>query len=501
MGRSDDIIGAEAGAWVDHDTPVGRGEGEDEVQGMIALLPASIEALLLLRGLQPAWAAAAGYVVSLALLLAFPTSLPALLEAHRHALLLALEVGAILLGGIAFDELTRQTGTVTQLASRLQRLVPNPSRFVLLVVLGLTPFFESITGFGIGAVIAVSLLRAVGYRGAPLGILSLLGLVAVPWGALAPGTLVAARLTGLSFTQLGIASALLSLPLFLLSGLVALALAAGRDGLRTAWPLLLQAGLALWLGISAANAVFGTPLAGALGSLFAIAALLGNSLRHSLDRNFLRAFSPYGVLIGLLLLGRITAPALAPIAPSVASVTTHPAVALALACLALWRRDRPSRPLALWLLPAIRRWRPAASTTLLFLGLGSVLIASGLTTELARLIATLRTGVFLAVPWLAGFGGFFTGSNTGANAMFAAAQHHTAGLLGLSPLLLIGVHNVAASWATMASPVRFSLVQSMLAPAEWEPRIPRTILATVGGGLTLLALEFLVILLSTHLTT
>lgn len=66
--------------------------------------------------------------------------------------------------------------------------------FTAIFLLGV--FVESASGFGLGAVAAVSVLQARGIASARLAALALLSLALVPWGALAIGTTIAAELTG-----------------------------------------------------------------------------------------------------------------------------------------------------------------------------------------------------------------------------------------------------------------------------------------------------------------
>lgn len=457
----------------------------------LALLPPIAAAGLLLRGHRPTLAALVAYVFGLALLVAFPTPLARLLRAEWQALLTAIEVCAIILGGITFDELTRRSGTTVSIGAWLRATTSDATHAALLIVLGLTPFFESITGFGVGAVIAVSLLRTIGFGGFKLGALGLLGLVTVPWGALAPGTLVAARLADLSFQALGIMSAALSLPVFLVAGWTALILAAGWLTTLRRWPLVLRGALSLWLGILAANTLLGTPLAGALGSLLAIVALAWPLRTRGISRQQARAMLPYAVLVALLILGRVAARLVTAWSVRAAAVLASPILALALTCAGLlWHSYQRDRSLA-WMMTVWRRWQPVALTTLLFVLLGGVMVASGMATALARLVASFGPAYIGLAPWLGGLGGFLTGSNTGANAMFATAQAQAARALGLQPLLIVAAQNVGAALFTMASPPRVSLALSLLDPAERDWRVGHLALLVDGLAAALLSLVLL----------
>ncbi len=91
-------------------------------------------------------------------------------------------------------------------------LPANPRRLWSVCFL-LAPFAESVTGFGVGYIIALAALRRLGIGGLPALLLGLYSQSLVPWGALATGTTVGATLAGLTPNQLGLSSALLQVPI------------------------------------------------------------------------------------------------------------------------------------------------------------------------------------------------------------------------------------------------------------------------------------------------
>src|SRR5690606_38169338 len=109
-------------------------------------------------------------------------------------------------------------------------------------------------------------LREFGLSSRLAALVAMLAMVSVPWGAWAPGTLVASELAGVDFDTLGAASARLMLPAFLACGFAALAAVEGaRGALRRAADVALAAA-GLWMGIWGANLLVGTAPAGAVGS-------------------------------------------------------------------------------------------------------------------------------------------------------------------------------------------------------------------------------------------
>ena len=125
---------------------------------------------------------------------------------------LAWQVIAIIATGIFFHRC--QQARAPQPARRA-RIEATPRRLWSVCFL-LAPFAESVTGFGVGYIIALAALRRLGLGGLPTLLLGLYSQSLVPWGALAIGTTVGATLAGLTPNELGLGSALLQVPIHLL---------------------------------------------------------------------------------------------------------------------------------------------------------------------------------------------------------------------------------------------------------------------------------------------
>ncbi|EDZ67603.1 hypothetical protein NOC27_930 [Nitrosococcus oceani AFC27] len=387
----------------------------------------------------------------------FAAEMGPILSAQAAMASLFVEVAAILFGGLWLSRILTATGAQQRLAGWLTGMCRDPARAVLLVVLGVVPFAESMTGFGIGVVVGIPLLIQFGFPRVHAAILGLLGLIIVPWGSLGPGTLVAARLTGIDFQALGIASALLSGPVFILMGAGALTLGVGGRRAAAAWPdLVLTAGV-LWVAVWGVNVVLGTPLAGVLGSLASISALLIRVRlyeRQSLVIPLLvrRDLAPYAMLIAGLLVTSAWMALWPGKAPAWLRVLHSPATWLLVTAAltpVLLGQSMQAQPRALR--QTLSGWWPIALATVLFLALGTLLSSTGMSTVLAQAGAQLGPAYPALAPWIGALGGFLTGSNTGASAMFAASQAQAAQAIGYPVLTLVAFQNVAASLATMAA--------------------------------------------------
>ncbi|WP_053927057.1 L-lactate permease [Streptomyces chattanoogensis] len=439
------------------------------MNALLATLPILVTLGLLAAKVRALYAALTALATAAALTATvFRTPAAALADAQLHMLPTLVELAGILFGGILLSELMSRTGAQARLGERLGGACHSPVRSVLLIVFGVTPFAESLTGFGIGVVVAIPLLRQLGLAPAKAAVAGLFGLVTVPWGSLAPGSLVSANLGGVDFQDLGVVSALLSAPVFLICGAAALTVSFGvRRAVASAGELLLATGT-LWATVWAVNTFIGVPLAGVLGGLATLAVLLLSSRRRPRPdadaprpQPVGRALAPYVFLVAGLLLGRAALTA-AGVEEGWWTVIAGPAGWLLLTTAVAPRLlGAPGTVLPAAVRTATSRWWQVTLTTAIFLILGTLLTVTGMSREMAEACASLGPAYLMLAPWIGAAGGFLAGSNTGANAMFAASQGATAHVLGYPALQLVGVQNVSAALASGGSVARVVLAAEL----------------------------------------
>ena len=500
------------------------------MHGVLASLPPVVTVVLLWRGVGPLRAAAVALAVTLALVPLFAPMGPTVTVALAATAATGVEVAAIMLAGLTLHRLLEQAGVHGALAAWLTGRVQQPALRLLLVVLGIAPFVEAVAGFGMCNIIAYPLLLHMGLPPRAAALAALLAGVTVPWGALGPGTLVAARLAGISLQELGEASAAISLPVFLVCGMAALGVALGwRQALGRSGQLAVVA-VSLWAGIWLANRLVGTPAAGILGSPAAVVAVLalewiGRPGQPAARRPVTlpqarlpaqappgaaspdfpaRALVPFGLLVALLLLSRGLAfdaqgpgPTALPAgteppareAPVLGGLLTSPALWLWVTCAftAFWLRMGWAGASGAMRWAADRAARPVL-TTVAFLALGNLMRAGGMASSLAGLAAGLGPAYVALAPWIGGLGGLVTGTNAGANAMLAAAQAGAALQLGYPVVALVALHNVSAALLTMGAGWRLALLASLAGPPVRPEGLLRPVLATGAVALALLSI-------------
>ncbi|WP_131104692.1 L-lactate permease [Ornithinimicrobium sufpigmenti] len=437
------------------------------MQAALASLPLVVVSVLLALRVSAMRSATAGIVVAGVLIATvFSDGAGDVLPGLLRWLPTAVEVIVIIAAGIALARILSASGAQGVLAGWLGRMTGGQVATALLVVHGVTPFAESVTGFGVGVLVGVPLLAAAGFSPHRSAVLGLLGLCAVPWGALGPGTIIAGRLIGETTEAVGIATAWPNLVVTVGVGIAAvLMVPGGRSPGAVAAGIV--SGLVLGAGILASSLLIGMAPSGALGGLLAVVVHLAwrrvHGTRITLPREVRHAVGPYLLLLGGILASTVTVTAL-DITGAWATVAS-PAVWLVLTCLVALRWLDVDRETTRQLAVDVRHLgRATALPTAAFLLLGVLMVLGGLTVPIGEAIQATGSVALVLGPALGAFGGFITGSGAGANSMFAAAQGAVAEGLGVSVLAFVGVQNAAAGLLTMASPARVLLAVRSVPP-------------------------------------
>ena len=394
----------------------------------------------------------------------------------------------VLLGGLFLYNVLERGGAVRAVSGYLGKLEPEREALALVVVIGAAPFFESVTGFGVAVVISAPILLAAGFSPLKAAVLSSWGQCAVPWGALGIGTLIGADLSGTSFGSLSNSSALLSLPLFPIYAVAAVALAGGRAGLRKrgveAMILGMVAGVATLL-----TSIFVVPeLAGAVGGLAATGAfLLARLGRLRGSGPPVRATLPYAVLLVLLAVANGPGPVSGWL-DGLGPVFSGPGLALFLSAAfgaVLFGLGRGTVVAAAS--GTVRQWLPTAGAVVTFVLAGGIVASSGAAAMLAGAAALFGPFYGVVAPVVGALGGALTGSNAASNALFMPLQVEAARGLGASEGLVAAVQNVSGSHASLLAPQRVILAATAVGLAGREGEVARAALPPVVAVVVVLA--------------
>lgn len=417
-------------------------------------------------------------------------ALPAFLaEEALRGLFLALQPVAVVAGGLVFHAAV--SGGAEGAAAR----APSAAR-VFAVTLPMGAFLESVTGFAVGAVFALTALRGMGIGGAAAVALAAQALTLVPWGGLGPGIALGAVLAHVPAQAVAMLAAWPNAAwLVLLAPLLwALSARAGvpvprREKAAQLGLLALSAGLLL-----AANAWLPFEVAGvvAAGPVAAWALWRADPPRRMLDG--LRAAAPYLALTACLLAARAWqgAPAFRPFPDLPPFPLTHVAVVLwaVAAVLLAGRADGAARGTA-----ALRRAARPALAMLLYVLLGRLMAGSGAAAGLAQAAAgALGPLAPYAVAPIGLLSGMVTGSNVGSNAALMPVQAQLGAAAGLPPALAPAVHNFTGAAGAGMSIGAVAMLSAVLAdgtrPGQvWRLLWPSMALVLGLGSLAVAALR------------
>lgn len=411
-----------------------------------------------------------------------------LLRESPRAAFLAFQPIAVVAGGLLFH------AAVVQARDDAPRLA-TPAR-IFAVALPMGVFLESVTGFAVGAVFALSALRGMGIGGAVAAALALQSQVMVPWGALGPGSALGAVLAGVPAQEM---VALVARPnaAWILALTPVLWWLQARAGVpvpthEKAVQTLMVAAMAALLVALHAILPFETVGLAASG-IVAVWALWRSDPPRDL-RSAFRASWPYLLLTACLLAARLAPhpPAFRPFPELPGIPVTHVAVvlwAVAFGLLAL-HADGWSRAAM-----ALRRARRPAAAMLLYVLLGRWLAGSGVAQALAQALIEGKGALAAYAVMPMGFlGGFITGSNVGGNAALMPIQVALGRELGLPTLLAPALHNLAGGAGAGMSIAATAMLCALLAdgtrPVQvWRLMLPSMALVMLTGTLALILLR------------
>ena len=444
--------------------------------------------------LPAAWAGVAALAAAVAGAVAWPgldpTGLPL---AFVEGLGTSATVLYVLFGGLLLYNLLTAGGAIGDVSRFLGRLEPEKDALAVGVVVAIAPFFESVTGFGVAVVISAPILLAAGFSPLRAAVLSSWGQCAVPWGALGVGTVIGADLSVMSFGALSDWSALLSLPLFPVYAVAAVALAGGWAGVRRRGIEALSLGVLAGLGTLLASVYLIPELSGVVGGLTATAAFLGLRWRRIYDTSIpIRALLPYAFLLALLALANGIG-SLVRLLERLGPVFVGPGLPLLISCAfaaLLFGLGKTDAGVALR--GTFRQWLPTAGAVLTFVLAGQVVASSGAAALLASGAAAFG-GLYPAVaPVVGALGGWLTGSNAASNALFMPLQLEAARELGVPEALTAATQNVSGSHASLLAPQRIVLAATATGLLGREGDVTRAALppvlvsVAVLGGLAML---------------
>ena len=455
------------------------------MDALVAATPILLTLVLLMTSL-PAWVApAAGAVAALVLAVTwFGAPGEQILQTLGGSAWTLVEVLAIIAGGVVLSRVMDRTGAQERLARWLSSGGGPTVASALLMVHGVVPFMETVTGFGVSVMIGLPLLLGFGFTPYRAALLTLLGLMIGPWGSMGPGTLLASQDAGVTLREMGLASGAVNGVAFLASGIVAAAVAGhgsahgtGADGrllsLRRIGPGPLSSwlgagvvsALVLWALVLVANLLLGTAVAGAVATLAVSVLWLLVLRRGRLRPGPGRAMVPYLVLMAGTVTGQMLNRTLE-LGPA-GEVISSPALwSITAAMLGGWMLHLERGQVPRLLGDSVRLWGQAGVPTGRYMMLGVAVAGGGLAAAMGEALTALGPTYLFLAPFVGGLSGYITASGTGANAMVGPTQVAAAQSMGVSPLWMMALQNSSAGWGIIAGPARVELAYRLAMPHQ-----------------------------------
>ena len=156
------------------------------------------------------------YAASVGIVLLSPTfrlGISETVHATIKGWLICFIVGYVLFFGIFLFHLMNKMAYIDQVARFLDKLTRDRLLQMLLMCFGICPLIESVSGFGIGFMVAAPIFLSLGYKPFQAVLLSFIGLLASSWGAMATGTIIGSQLINMPLLLLGKQS-IISIPIF-----------------------------------------------------------------------------------------------------------------------------------------------------------------------------------------------------------------------------------------------------------------------------------------------
>lgn len=422
---------------------------------------------------RPAFIVAWCGVVFVAALIVFSSFLQATPSSYISGLsataVITLQASLVVGPGLYLNSLLSRTKAHDALVSWIERLPMDPLHKRLMIVVGLAPALESLTGFGVSLLVTVPLLLAVSERHSAL-CQSMLSMNIMPWGTLGLATAVGAQLSGQPLSVLGLSTSIISFGVFPIFGMYAGWLSAKplersracRDGFLLGSVLSLCLVILNWLGITELAGIF----AGITNTLIC---LLFFCVGNKLIMPSWNAVRPYAIVLSLIAVIRALPFFGVPTKEWTIEVggvhfapLASPGVAMIIAILFLDQLQN------VFLQPyetIIRAMKPILALSGFTL-MAQMMLASGMIRiigETLQVSNPLTLGPLSSL--LGSFSGYLTGSNVGGNALMMTMQTSLAADKGML-LVLSAIQNSTAGHAVFASMPIILLVLAIAGPGK-----------------------------------
>lgn len=381
-----------------------------------------------------------------------------------------------IVGGLLFWQMAIKSGNAempseTHLSGQRAR-----RRLLFAACFLIGPFAESATGFGVGIIGTMVLVRKLGVQPIYLLAFSLLSQTLILWGGMSSGILVAAAFARTDPTELAVHVGcilavlnLLWLPIYWHM--------ADRSGVAAGWgERFSELG---WLCAGLASVIATTALIGAetamlasYGPLIVLRYLIDERPNRREIQHAIRRMAPFAILIGWLVIVRIV-PSLANFFQTTLRMQPfegvpawaplfHAGTWLIIAAVLTAILRGHVQSFGTEIRTAWKTGRLAVLTVMTFAMMAEVLSGSGIAEALARgLFEALGRWAVVVTLFISAVFGALANSGNAANGLFMTSQISLATEAGLHVAAVVALQHAAALSLNLVSPVRMSIVCSL----------------------------------------
>ena len=388
-----------------------------------------------------------------------------------NTLILSVSAILVIIPGFYLNAVLKKQGIIDGLSEWFSKINIGLEVKVLILILGLVPAIESLTGFGVSLFLAIPILFRLA-ESSKASRLSLLCMNIMPWGTLALATLIGASIIQIPIRDLSAMTSITSIFVFPVFGLIILHVIDGVNALSKYWIWAISLGLSLSTLLLFNNLFLFPETAGILSGfgvvIFGTVVLKLKKRKTQLfpkTNGLFRLGFPYILALFLILFSRST-----PFVWDFLSSTlvlkngniqysplTSPGIALFITALVLQLKQ--TAPIDF---PNLLKqtYKPIVVLSL-FLLLSQTMLISGMISSITNSISSLsKSTLYVITPLIGSMSGFATGSNTSGNALAIAMQYKTGVNFDLG-LLFAGIQNSAAGYSVFASLPIIALVEAI----------------------------------------
>lgn len=379
----------------------------------------------------------------------------------KSSVILSLSAFIVILPGLYLNNILTNNKTIDEIVNLVSSFKISNEIKIILLLLGILPALESMTGFGVSLFIGIPILFRM-FENTKAFKLSVLGMSIMPWGTLGLSLIIGSKLSGYDLNSLAKHSAIFSITIFPTIGLIGLFVIGGLETLRKFSLVAILSGLFLGAMLYMMASINLVEISGVLAGL-SVAIIIGLFFRQHSEINVdtnkqkpLKLLYPYLLILGLICICKFITPLnnflhnlLILKSNNISfSVFNSPGIILAIVVVIL----RITHQTRLNHKMIIKRGYISGLSLFIFILISQIMNQSGIINNMVEVILGINNHylIMLTMPFLAMIAGFITGSAVSSNALLIQIQQQIGNNMG-NGILFSAMQNSAGGHAAMFS--------------------------------------------------